>query len=100
MRDHGREDLEDGGDSRIGPSAPVHGSGTNDSRPDLVFDFSGLDEMTVLDLSVLLTAQRLASREDRTVWATGVAHQTWFALDAMGLTGFFKPFPAEENAKA
>lgn len=100
MRDHGREDRDDGGGSRIAASVTAPGAGSEAPRPDLVFDFSGMDDMTVQDLSVLLTAQRLASSEDRTVWVTGVAHRTWYALDALGLARFFRPFPDEEGPEA
>ena len=100
MRDHGREDRGDGGGARIVASVRLPDSDSPSSADDLVFDLSDLDEMTVQDLSVLLTAQRLASEEDRTVWATGVASATWHALHAMGLTDYFKPFPGEAGERA
>jgi hypothetical protein len=66
-----------------------------DAEPgrDLVFDFSEMDDISVHDLSVLLTAQRLATEEDRAVWAAGVQVETWHALHAMGLGHYFRPFP-------
>jgi len=95
MRDHGRENRggEDG--TTIVASVRVRERGARSGGEDLVFDLSGMDEMTVKELSVLLTAQQLASREDRAVWATGVAAGTWHALRTMGLTDYLKPFPGE-----
>lgn len=96
MRNHGSEDpiLAEGagtggsGAARAGPSEP-QGS-------DIVFDFSALEQMRFQDLSFMLTAQRFVSEDDGTVWATGVPVQTWRTLYAMGLKGFFRPFPTSD----
>lgn len=74
---------------------PVHVAGLDEEpeASDVVFDFSDLDQMRIQDLTVLLTASQLARNEDRTVWAAGVAMHTWRTLHAMGLGGYFKPFP-------
>jgi len=68
------------------------------SRPvkkaDLVLDLSGIQELDVANLSLLLTTQQKAEQEDRDVWLVGVPLQIWQALHAMGLGQFFKPFPA------
>lgn len=68
------------------------GRRTRDSR-DLVVDFSGVDRLTVANLSLLLTAQQTAEKEDREVWLAGVPVEVWQALQAMGLGRFFKPLP-------
>ena len=61
---------------------------------DLVLDLSGIQELDVANLSLLLTTQQKAEQEDRDVWLVGVPLQVWQALHAMGLGRFFKPFPA------
>lgn len=75
---------------------PVGDLSTGPSSGDLVFDFSELDPMRVQDLSVLLTARQLAFEDDRTVWATEVPFQIWQTLQALGLSGYFRPFPAPD----
>jgi anti-anti-sigma regulatory factor len=60
---------------------------------DLVVDLTGIRELDLINLSLLLTAQRNAEEEDREVWLAGVPRKVWQALDAMGLGGFFRPFP-------
>lgn len=95
MRDHGPDErprigVDDGDVSRAGDfSSPT-------TPGDLVFDFSELEPMRVQDLSVLLTARRLALEHDRTVWAADVPMEIWETLQALGLTGYFRPFPAPD----
>jgi ABC-type transporter Mla MlaB component len=60
---------------------------------DLVVDLSGIRELDLTSLALLLTAQQRAEKEDREVWLAGVPLHVWKALHAMGLGGFFKPFP-------
>jgi len=71
------------------------------SRPvkkaDLVLDLSGIQDLDVANLSLLLTTQQKAEEEDRDVWLVGVPLQVWQALHAMGLGRFFKPFPASDE---
>jgi ABC-type transporter Mla MlaB component len=62
-------------------------------RGDLVVDLSGIKELDLTSLALLLTAQQRAEKEDRGVWLAGVPLQMWKALHAMGLGGLFKPFP-------
>ena len=62
-------------------------------KGDLVVDLSGIKELDVTSLALLLTAQQKAKQEDRAVWLAGVPMQVWHALNAMGLGRFFKPFP-------
>lgn len=62
-------------------------------KGDLVVDLSGITELDVASLALLLTAQQKAEQEDRGVWLAGVPLHVWQALHAMGLGGFFKPFP-------
>jgi len=60
---------------------------------DLVVDLSGIRELDLISLALLLTAQQKAEQEDRDVWLAGVPLHVWQALNAMGLGRFFKPFP-------
>lgn len=62
-------------------------------RADLVVDLSGVQQLDVTDLALLLTAQQNASKEDRAIWLAGVPMGIWKALHEMGLGRFFKPFP-------
>jgi ABC-type transporter Mla MlaB component len=62
-------------------------------KGDLVVDLSGIKELNLASLALLLTAQQNAKEEDRAVWLAGVPLNVWQALDAMGLGRFFKPFP-------
>jgi ABC-type transporter Mla MlaB component len=67
---------------------------------DLVVDLSEMKELDVTSLSLLLTAQQNAQKEDRAIWLTGVPVGTWHTLRAMGLGRFFKPFPGSAGAAA
>ena len=60
---------------------------------DLVVDLSGIRELDLTSLALLLTAQQKAEQEDRDVWLAGVPFHVWQALNAMGLGRFFKAFP-------
>ena len=62
-------------------------------KGDLVVDLSGIQELDLTSLALLLTAQQNAEQEDRDVWLAGVPLHVWRALNAMGLGQFFKPFP-------
>ncbi len=62
-------------------------------KGDLVVDLSGIRELDLTSLALLLTAQQNAEQEDRDVWLVGVPLHVWQALNAMGLGQFFKPFP-------
>jgi ABC-type transporter Mla MlaB component len=67
------------------------------SKGDLVVDLSGIKELNLASLALLLTAQQQAKEEDRAVWLAGVPLNVWQALDAMGLGKFFKPFPVSKE---
>ena len=60
---------------------------------DLVVDLTGIMELDVTSLALLLTAQQNAQKEDRAIWLAGVPMGLWQALHSMGLGRFFKPFP-------
>ena len=62
-------------------------------RADLVVDLSGIQQLDLTNLAILLTAQQKAQQEGRVVWLAGVPPGIWQALRAMGLGRFFKPFP-------
>lgn len=67
-------------------------------KKDLVVDLSGMRELNLTSLALLLTAQRSAQRENRAVWLAGVPGQVWEALYAMGLGRFFRAFPTVGEA--
>ncbi len=69
------------------------GAGTSERKGDLVVDLTGITELDLASLALLLTAQQKAEQEDRDVWLVGVPLHVWKALNAMGLGRFFKPFP-------
>ena len=69
------------------------GSRTTPRGTDLVLDLSGIRELDVANLSLLLTAQQQAQEEDRAIWLAGVPFEVWRSLHIMGLGSFFKPFP-------
>ena len=62
-------------------------------KGDLVVDLSGIRELDLTSLALLLTAQQKAAQENRDVWLAGVPLHVWQALNAMGLGQFFRPFP-------
>ena len=66
-------------------------------KGDLVVDLSGITELDLASLALLLTAQQKAKEEDRDVWLAGVPLHVWKALNAMGLGRFFKPFPVSQE---
>ncbi len=92
------EERENGG--WFDASAGVAGRSETPRPSDLVFDFSGMGQMTGADLALLLTACQIAEEEDRTVWAAGLPSSTWGALNAMGLGHFFRHFPLSEERRA
>lgn len=69
-------------------------------KGDLVVDLSGTKELNLTSLALLLTAQQKAEQEDRKVWLAGVPIRVWQALNAMGLGGFFHPFPVSRELVA
>jgi len=68
-------------------------SAASRKKGDLVVDLSGIKELDLPSLALLLTAQQKAEQENRNVWLAGVPLHVWQALNAMGLGGFFIPFP-------
>ena len=67
------------------------------AKGDLVVDLSRISELNLANLTVLLTAQQQARKEDRAVWLVGVPMNVWRALDSMGLGKFFKAFPVSQE---
>ena len=85
-------------DTRVLPVLGTQRVSGQVKKADLVLDLSGIQELDVANLSLLLTTQQKAEQEDRDVWLVGVPIGVWQALHAMGLGGFFKPFPASGEA--
>jgi len=93
-RDEPTETKPGGG---VGRGVSLPAADEEAPAPDLIFDCTGLEEMRVGDLSLLLTAGRMARDEDRTVWAAGLPASQWRSLHAMGLDHLFRPFPVSED---
>lgn len=66
-------------------------------RNGLIFDVSAMGQMNVGDLSLLLTASRLARANDQDVWITGLPGRSWQMLHALGLADEFKQFPDDSG---
>jgi ABC-type transporter Mla MlaB component len=82
-----------GADAQTLPLADSGASNHFPDRRDLVVDLTGIHELDVTSLALLLTAQQNAQKEDKAIWLVGVPLNVWQALHAMGLGRFFKPFP-------
>ena len=67
-------------------------------KRDLVIDLSGITELDVTSLALLLTARQNAEEEGRSVWLAGLEVHLWQALNAMGLARLFRAFPIPEEA--
>lgn len=67
---------------------------------DWVFSFHDSDALDMQGISLLLTARGMAASEDRQVWLAGLPEEFWYFMEAMGLEGFFLPFPHLEPGDA
>jgi hypothetical protein len=67
-------------------------------KRDIVIDLSGVTELDVTSLSMILTARQKAEEEGRIVWLAGLQLHLWQALSAMGLARLFKAFPIPDEA--
>jgi len=71
-----------------GPNSPAP-----PARESVVFDLDGVHVSTVVGLSWLLTAQRVAHDARRLVWIKDASARTWAILRAAGVDNLFLPFP-------
>lgn len=62
---------------------------SEDTKPDVLIDFTDSYVVDFEGLTLLLTAQRLAHSEDRQVWLMGLPDSAWSVLEAMGLDDLF-----------
>ena len=62
---------------------------------DWVFAVEDSDALDIHGIALLMTARELAMEEDRKVWLTGLPPEFWTLMNAMGLEGYFIPFPDE-----
>ncbi len=62
----------------------------DDTKPDVLIDFTDSHVVDFEGLTLLLTAQRLAHSEDRQVWLMGLPDNAWAVLEAMGLADLFE----------
>ena len=69
------------------PHATIHVS--EDTKSDVLIDFTDSYVVDFEGLTLLLTAQRLAHSEDRQVWLMGLPDSAWTVLEAMGLADLF-----------
>ncbi len=69
-----------------------HGRHETSPSRDVVFDFTGLDNPDVGDLSLILTARLAAGPGDR-VWMRGVPAHTLRILRGLGLDHLFRRYP-------
>lgn len=60
-----------------------------DTKSDVLIDFTDSHVVDFAGLTLLLTAQRLAQSEDRQVWLMGLPENAWRVLEAMGLDDLF-----------
>ncbi len=60
-----------------------------DTKPDVLIDFTDSHVVDFEGLTLLLTAQRLAHSEDRQVLLMGLPENAWSVLQAMGLDDLF-----------
>ena len=69
------------------PPIAIHDQ--EDTKLDVVIDFTDSHVVDFEGLTLLLTAQRLAHSEDRQVWLMGLPDNAWSVLEAMGLDDLF-----------
>ena len=60
-----------------------------DTKSDVLIDFTDSHVVYFKGLTLLLTAQHLAHSEDRQVWLMGLPENAWSVLEAMGLDVLF-----------
>jgi len=63
---------------------------------EFVFDFTGLHQPDLTDLSLILTARLQADVDDR-VWVRALPMGTWRTLHALNLQHLFQPYPLEDG---
>ncbi len=69
------------------PQVAVHVP--EETKSDVLIDFTDSHVVDFEGLTLLLTAQRLAHSEDRQVWLMGLPDNAWSVLEAMGLDDLF-----------
>jgi len=65
-----------------------------------VFDFSDVGRIDLPALAIILTARELLPEENRQVWVAGLPGHFWSSMEAMGLEGYFTPFPGRRGIRA
>jgi len=63
------------------------------AREDIVFDFDGRQIADLTGLSMILTAQQIASKRSAVVWLKDAPMRTWAMLRALGVDHLFAIFP-------
>lgn len=92
-RNDGRKDRR----LRLHEGAEAGGErrGEQADEPDLVFDFTGLGNPSLWDLSLVLTARLQAGGSDR-VWVRALPAGTRRVLRGLGLDHLFRHYPSED----
>ena len=100
MREHENIREIEEGRRRLGRSLArvrSHRGLAQDTKTDLVFDFTGLQAPDVVTLALVMTARQLAHDECRRVWVKDLPDHVWNFLYATGLQSFFEFFPNSGN---
>jgi anti-anti-sigma regulatory factor len=84
---------EDGNGTRARRETQLHTPVAERPSGHVVFDFTGLDQPDVCDLSLILTA-RLQSAPDASVWVRSLPSQTARILRVLRLDHLFRAYPA------
>ena len=93
MKPNGTDDGSQYGRPRLLTGSDRSGSRALDSdETDVVFDFTGLHQLDLCDLAMVLTARLQASPGDR-VWVRALPPSTWVVLRALGLDHLFHRYP-------
>ena len=60
---------------------------------DWIFAVEDSDALDIQGIALLMTARELAVDENREVWLAGLPAEFWSLMTAIGLEGYFIPFP-------
>lgn len=83
---------EDGNGRDVRSETQLHDPATDRGTGHIVFDFTGLDQPDVCDLSLILTA-RLQSAPGESVWVRSLPWQTARILKLLRLDHLFRAYP-------
>ncbi len=102
MREHGHTDRlgsRPDHEGRARKVAALESPAPEREQHDLIFAFSGGEQLDLYGLSLLLTARQMAHEDHRSVWVAGLSRRSWLLLEALGLEGLFKAFPPSDELR-